>query len=286
MADVRVIQGDCLDVLQGIPDASVDAVIADPPYPCIKRPYGYWTEEEWWALMRPCVRECMRVLKPTGSAVFILQPNSERVGRMRTWLWDFLAWVGREFGIVQDAYWWNPATPPTVHVHRSRGGLRPSVKTCVWVGLPGCFKNQAAVLWEPSDAAKAEDRSDRALKRNPSGLTIRRGRCVAAADERGGVTPFNLLPIPNTDSQSSAGAYGHGAGTPMPLLRWWVRYICPPGGTILDPFAGSGTTGVACLREGRSAVLIEREPAYVEIIHRRLQAERDACPLFTGQGGG
>jgi DNA modification methylase len=77
----------------------------------------------------------------------------------------------------------------------------------------------------------------------------------------------------------------HPTVKPTALLRWLVKLVCPPGGLVLDPFAGSGTTGVACLREGRSAVLIEREPAYVEIIHRRLQAERDTCPLFTGQGG-
>jgi DNA modification methylase len=46
-------------------------------------------------------------------------------------------------------------------------------------------------------------------------------------------------------------------------MRWLVRLITPPGGTILDPFAGTGTTGAAAIREGFDAVLIEREPEYV-----------------------
>lgn len=64
-------------------------------------------------------------------------------------------------------------------------------------------------------------------------------------------------------------------------MQWWTRYICPPGGTVLDPFAGSGTAGIAALREGRDAILIERKPEYVEIIHRRIAAERAETPLFS-----
>lgn len=56
----------------------------------------------------------------------------------------------------------------------------------------------------------------------------------------------------------------------MPLTAWWVRYLCPPGGVVLDPFAGSGTTLVAALAEGRQAIGIEREAEYVEIIKARL----------------
>ena len=53
-------------------------------------------------------------------------------------------------------------------------------------------------------------------------------------------------------------------------MRWLVRLVTPPGGTILDPFAGSGTTLVAALAEGRHAIGIEREAEYVEIIKARL----------------
>jgi site-specific DNA-methyltransferase (adenine-specific) len=49
--------------------------------------------------------------------------------------------------------------------------------------------------------------------------------------------------------------------------------VTPPGGTVLDPFAGSGTTGIACARDGYDAVLIEREPRYVQMINMRLADE-------------
>jgi site-specific DNA-methyltransferase (adenine-specific) len=70
----------------------------------------------------------------------------------------------------------------------------------------------------------------------------------------------------------------HPTVKPLALMRWLVRLITPPGGAVLDPFGGSGTTGIAAQMEGRNAVLIEREPAYCEIIRKRLA---EASPLFA-----
>ncbi len=53
-------------------------------------------------------------------------------------------------------------------------------------------------------------------------------------------------------------------------MRWLVRLVTPPGGLVLDPFAGTGTTGEAAFREGFRAVLIEREPEYQADIARRM----------------
>ena len=69
---VELYCADCVTKLPEIETASVDAVITDPPYPEIKRDYGKWTVDEWWAMMRPVVAETRRILKPTGSAVFVL----------------------------------------------------------------------------------------------------------------------------------------------------------------------------------------------------------------------
>ena len=53
-------------------------------------------------------------------------------------------------------------------------------------------------------------------------------------------------------------------------MRWLCRLVTPPGGLVLDPFAGSGTTGVASLAEGMQALLIEQSEEYVGDICRRL----------------
>lgn len=65
-------------------------------------------------------------------------------------------------------------------------------------------------------------------------------------------------------------------------MRWLTRLVTPPGGTILDPFAGSGTTGMAAMAEGFSAVLIEREAEYVADIQRRItHVASDDLPLMA-----
>jgi DNA modification methylase len=93
----------------------------------------------------------------------------------------------------------------------------------------------------------------------------------------------------------------HPTVKPIDLMRYLVRLVTPPGGTVLDCFAGTGTTGEAAWREGMRAILVEREPEYQadiaermrlclagpdekrrEIIKRRGLAEDNAGPLFRG----
>lgn len=61
----------------------------------------------------------------------------------------------------------------------------------------------------------------------------------------------------------------HPTVKPIGLLRHLIRHICPPGGTVLDPFAGSGTTAEAARQEGMSCVLMEQEPEYLAFLRRR-----------------
>jgi DNA modification methylase len=75
----------------------------------------------------------------------------------------------------------------------------------------------------------------------------------------------------------------HPTVKPVDLMAYLCRLVTPPGGTVLDPFAGSGTTGMACMREGFSAVLIEREAEYVADIRRRIaHVSGQDAPLFGG----
>ena len=61
----------------------------------------------------------------------------------------------------------------------------------------------------------------------------------------------------------------HPTVKPVALMQYLIRHITPPGGTVLDPFAGSGTTGEAALREGFDCILMEAEPEYVTFLQKR-----------------
>jgi DNA modification methylase len=62
------------------------------------------------------------------------------------------------------------------------------------------------------------------------------------------------------------------------LMRWLLRLVTKPGDVILDPFGGSGTTGVAALLEGRRVILVEREPQYAAIARARIAAAEATLP--------
>lgn len=71
----------------------------------------------------------------------------------------------------------------------------------------------------------------------------------------------------------------HPTVKPLELMRWLTRLLCPPSGTVLDPFAGSASTGCAALLEGRQFVGIERDERYVAIAQARLAYwKREAGP--------
>jgi site-specific DNA-methyltransferase (adenine-specific) len=65
---------------------------------------------------------------------------------------------------------------------------------------------------------------------------------------------------------------------PTDLMRWLCKLVTPPGGLILDPFCGSGSTGVAAVAEGFRFIGIEQDADYVEIAKRRIA---NVAPLFN-----
>lgn len=74
---------------------------------------------------------------------------------------------------------------------------------------------------------------------------------------------------PGTERPTADGI-SHPTVKPVELMRWLIRLVTPPGGVVLDPFAGSGTTGEAAIHEHKRAILIEREPTYLPVIVARL----------------
>jgi hypothetical protein len=145
--------------------------------------------------------------------------------------------------------------------------MRPSVKMCVWLGSPDCYRNQDAVLWTSSDELSARHRTDIALRTGPSGKSYRNSTIAKAADERGGTTPFNLLPI--AVAGSCGAGHQHPAVTPYDLA---VPLHPAAGGVFLDPFCGSGAIIPAGLDHGASKVMgMDRMPKYLRVARKRVE---------------
>lgn len=77
----------------------------------------------------------------------------------------------------------------------------------------------------------------------------------------------------------------HPTQKPVDLLQSMVRVAAPRGGLVVDPFCGSGSTGVACLREGRRFLGVERDPEWCETARSRLNGEAEQYSVFPGPNG-
>jgi site-specific DNA-methyltransferase (adenine-specific) len=94
------------------------------------------------------------------------------------------------------------------------------------------------------------------------------GRPAAAArNDSGSAARFFYTAKADADDRLGS---KHPTVKPVDLMQWLVRLVTPPGGLVLDPFAGTGTTGEAAFREGMRCTLIEREERFVADIHRRI----------------
>ena len=96
----------------------------------------------------------------------------------------------------------------------------------------------------------------------------------AEYDDEGGASrffpTFRYEPKAPTDERPRDGQVAHPTVKPLDLMRWLVRLVTPPGGMVLDPFGGSGTTAEACIIEGFRCVTIEREATYLPLIMARI----------------
>jgi DNA modification methylase len=98
------------------------------------------------------------------------------------------------------------------------------------------------------------------------GIETQVGRELSAGDNGSAARFFYTAKADADDRLGSK----HPTVKPVDLMQWLCRLVTPPGGTILDPFSGTGTTGEAAWREGFNAVLIEREAEYQDDIRRRM----------------
>lgn len=100
----------------------------------------------------------------------------------------------------------------------------------------------------------------------------------AEYDDTGGASRFFYVAKAPKKERPVVDGVAHPTVKPVALMRWLVRLVTPPGGHILDPFAGSGTTVEAALLEGVTITAIEREPDYIPLIQARIErAQKEAA---------
>ncbi len=147
----------------------------------------------------------------------------------------------------------------------------------LWACVPGCPVRLMDDQSGQSATKRIEKPSD--CGGNTWGGTIQVNRGARGHTDTGGASrffamfhPFLYAAKPSKREKAAGGAVEnkHPTVKGLALMRYLCRLITPPGGLVLDPFMGSGTTGIACVKEGFRFIGIEREPDYIRIAHARI----------------
>lgn len=108
----------------------------------------------------------------------------------------------------------------------------------------------------------------------PTNVILDEAAAAEVEEQRSGASAyfpvFRYVPKAPARERPAVDGVTHGTVKPLELMRWAVRLVTPPGGIVLDPFAGSGTTAEAALLEGLRCVTCEREPTYLPLIQQRI----------------
>jgi len=335
----RVHRADCLEAMAALPEASISAVITDPPYGLgfmgrkwdaqppgseipaamlrVAKPgahlvafggTGGWFG--WGTALKPAWEPVVLARKPLEGAVAAnaqkhgtgaLNIEAGRIGTTKQ--------VPRSVGKGPAGYGggWGPRKP-------EHGGMRPDIgrwpanlaldeaaaemldeqsgyphgnknpsprggynATCYRVGTSGdridgacgCSGGGASRFFYVAKASRSERDAGQ------EGFAPHREADRKRANGPGGDNPRNRTNIPVRNF--------HPTVKPLALMRWLVRLVAPPGGIVLDPFAGSGTTGCACEMEGVAWLGFDREAGYCEIAGARVKYWR-AVAEARGKG--
>ncbi|WP_167736460.1 site-specific DNA-methyltransferase [Nocardioides sp. 1609] len=128
---------------------------------------------------------------------------------------------------------------------------------------------------------------DGSVGRWPSDVFLSHTAAGVLEEKAGGrpVAEFFWHPKPGQSERVVVNGVAHPTVKPLGLMRELVRLVTPPGGVVLDPFAGSGTTVEASILEGFAVIAVEREAAYLPLIQQRIARQVDPVRAVLGGGG-
>lgn len=248
---IQLLHGDCLEVMRGIPDHSIDAIIADLPYGT--------TACSWDAVIpfEPLWAQYKRVIKPAGAVVlFGSQPFTAMLIASNLkwfkycWTWEKERGTGFQFANYQP--------------------LRIVEEICV-------FYNESSTYNPQLQKVKPYKHALPIYKSDSSRMTS------SSRDEKGNriykmydtAQPVNLLKFPRDPDK------GHPTQKPVALMEYLVRTYTNAGETVLDNTMGSGTTGVACVNTNRRFIGMELDERWFAEAQRRIAEAQMQPALFT-----
>lgn len=273
-----ILQGDALTRLKEMPDCSVHCIVTSPPYFNLR---SYLPDESdakalevgleatpdaYVATLVELFREARRVLRDDGSFWLNLGDSYHKKQRLMIPARTALALQADGWWLRDEIIWHKPRTTPapvkdrTVAAHEM---LYLFSKQSRYYFDYLAIEEPAKYAGETRQTSKVFRRLEDARMGVGKSGGAREGVFVTRATRRKR-SVWSVNPSPYKDA--------HFATYPQALIEPCIIASCPEGGTVLDPFFGAGTTGLAALKNGRRYIGIELDPRSVEIAERRIAA--------------
>jgi DNA modification methylase len=258
---VEILQGDAREILAGLPPLSVDSIVTSPPYADARSDYshvslaeypewtGRWAEAAYGVVRHNLILNLGRRFKKGEENDY--HEKARDACREVGWKW------------IDTVMWHKPNANPLIKPY-----LTPAHEYAYWLAKDvKAYRGTDDVRtpYAPGSVAR--------LHRGWDKNTVVKGD---HAKRRGRVHPLGARPK-SVFVTTTGREKGNPHPAPMPLLfaEFLVLLSTPAGGTVCDPFAGSGTTATAALHHGRSAVLIDDSPIWTKWLEERFTTDAD-----------
>ena len=237
---INLIHGDCLEVMQSIPDGSIDAIITDPPYGT--------TACKWDTVIpfEPMWAELKRIIKQNGAIVLFGQEPFSSYLRISNIDWYKYDW-----------YWQKERPTNVMQVKRRAGKVIEAISVF--------YKNQCT--YNPQKTIHNGKLRTNKIKNGSLGSLIdsKQKEPISYCDDRTRY-PLQLLKFNRDVLKSNI----HPTQKPVALLEYLIKTYTNENETVLDFTMGSGTTGVACKNLNRNFIGIELDKDYFNIAKDRI----------------
>lgn len=287
--------GDALELMESIPDDSINLVITSPPFALLrKKEYGNAEQDDYVEWLTQFAKKIRQKLRADGSFVLDLGGAYQRGVPIRSLynfrvLLSFCDDVG--FHLAEDFYWFNPSKLPSPieWVNKRKVRVKDAVNTVWWFSKSAYPKADVTKVLVPYSGRmkKLIEEKERffTAKKRPSGHDI----SMMFAKDNGGAIPPNLLKIPHSESNSKYLSYckelgvpAHPARFPKALPGFFIKFLTSPGDTVLDIFAGSNTTGEAAEELGRRWLAFDNDRKYLAAsLFRFVSGVDEAAKLYA-----
>jgi len=268
--------GDSIELLDYLEPSSINLVVTSPPFALQRqKSYGNLDQDSYVDWLLAFCEKIYRALTPDGSFVLDLGGAYQSRKPIRS-LYNYRLLIrlcdDLNFRLAEEFFWYNSAKLPSPieWVNKRKIRVKDAVNTVWWLSKTDMPKADVTQILVPYSERmrKLHENPEKYYrpKQRPSGHDISRG----FANNNGGAIPSNLLQIPNTESNSQyiqlcklVKTSVHPARFPQKLPAFFIKFLTNAGDTVLDPFAGSNTTGAAAELAERCWIAFEQDKSYL-----------------------